>query len=108
MKTIATGQLSICPSVQDAFDVLGRKWTGLIVHLLSGGERHFCEMEKAVPALSARMLAARIKELEEEGIVLRTVHASSPVRVTYQLTEKGRDLIPVMAGIEEWARKWAD
>jgi DNA-binding HxlR family transcriptional regulator len=57
--------------------------------------------------MSARMLTERIKEMEAEGIVSRTVHASAPVRVTYDLTEKGRGLIPVMQGIESWAQRWS-
>jgi DNA-binding HxlR family transcriptional regulator len=58
--------------------------------------------------MSARMLTERIKELESEEIVIRTVHTDSPVRVVYGLSEKGRALVPVMRGIETWARKWSD
>ena len=52
------------------------------------------------------MLAARMKELEGAGLVSRTVDTGSPVRVLYALTEKGRQLVPVMRGIEAWAREW--
>jgi DNA-binding HxlR family transcriptional regulator len=52
------------------------------------------------------MLAARMKDLEAAGIVRREVQTSSPVRVVYSLTEKGRALIPVMGGIASWARAW--
>jgi DNA-binding HxlR family transcriptional regulator len=98
---------ALCPTVERAFEVLGRKWSGLIVRELSAGPRHFCELEQGIPAMSARMLTERIKELEAEGIVNRTVHTAAPVRVTYALTEKGRALIPVMRGIEAWAQTWA-
>jgi len=98
----------LCPAVERAFDVLGRKWTGLIIRELSGGPRHFCDMEKGIPALSARMLTERMKELEAEGIVCRTVDTGTPVRTSYELTEKGRALIPVMKGIERWARSWSE
>jgi DNA-binding HxlR family transcriptional regulator len=97
----------LCPEVEKAFDVLGRKWTGLIIRELSGGPRHFCDMERGIPALSARMLTERMKELEAEGIVCRTVDTGTPVRTSYELTEKGRALIPVMRGIEQWARAWS-
>jgi DNA-binding HxlR family transcriptional regulator len=96
----------LCPAVEKAFDVLGRKWTGLIIRELSGGPRHFCDMEKGIPTLSARMLTERMRELEAAGIVRRTVDTGTPVRTSYELTEKGRALIPVMRGIEQWARAW--
>ena len=98
----------LCPAVEKAFDVLGRKWTGLIIRELSGGSRHFCDMEKGIPSLSARMLTERMRELEAAGIVQRTVETGSPVRTSYELTEKGRALIPVMRGIEQWARAWSE
>jgi DNA-binding HxlR family transcriptional regulator len=98
---------ALCPVVERAFEVLGRKWAGLIVRELSAGSRHFCELEKGIPSVSARMLTERIKELEAEGIVSRTVHTAAPVRVTYALTGKGRALIPVMQGIESWAQRWS-
>jgi DNA-binding HxlR family transcriptional regulator len=92
---------ALCPTVERAFEVLGRKWTGLIVRELSAGPRHFCELEQGIPSVSARMLTERIKELEAEGIVSRSVHTGTPVRVTYDLAEKGQALIPVMQGIEK-------
>jgi DNA-binding HxlR family transcriptional regulator len=98
----------LCPEVEKAFDVLGRKWAGLIIRELSAGPRHFCEMERGIPSVSARMLTGRMKELEAAGIVRRTVDIGTPVRTVYDLTEKGRALIPVMRGIEQWARTWSD
>ena len=93
--------------MEKAFDVLGRKWTGLIIRQLCDGPRHFCDVERGVSAVSARMLTERLKELEAAGIVTRTVDTGTPVRTTYQLTEKGRALIPVMRGIEQWALAWS-
>ena len=106
MDKTATALPALCPTVERAFDILGKKWSGLIIRELSAGSRHFCELEKGIPLMSARMLTERIKELESEAIVTRTVHTDSPVRVVYGLTEKGRALIPVMRGIETWARQW--
>jgi DNA-binding HxlR family transcriptional regulator len=96
----------VCPSVERAFELLGRKWAGLIVHVLSRGPRYFCEVEQAIGAMSARMLAARMKELMAEGLVRRTVKTGSPVRVQYSLTAKGKALEPALRGVEQWARKW--
>ena len=92
--------------MERAFNLLGRKWTGLVIHALAEASRHFCEVEKAIPGVSARVLAARLRELEAEGLVARTVHTGTPVRVSYALTVKGRALVPVMRGIERWALAW--
>ena len=98
----------LCPAVEKAFDVLGRKWTGLIIRELSAGPRHFCDVERGISSVSARMLTERMKELEAASIVRRIVDTGTPVRTTYELTEKGRALIPVMRGIEHWALTWTD
>ncbi len=98
---------ALCPSVERAFEVLTRKWTGLIIRELSGGSRHFCDLEKGIPAVSARMLTERMKELEAEKVITRTVLTGSPVRVVYDLTDKGRALVPIMHGIEVWAHQWS-
>ena len=96
----------VCSSVERAFALLGRKWAGLIVHVLADGPRYFSEVQQAIGSLSARMLAARVKELEAEGLVRRTVETGSPVRVRYSLTEKGRALEPALGAVEQWARRW--
>jgi DNA-binding HxlR family transcriptional regulator len=96
----------LCPSVEAAFGLLGKKWTGLIIHSLLEKDRYFCELEEAIPALSARVLTLRMRELECEGLVTRSVTAHSPVRVSYALTPKGRALGPVLDGIAEWAYAW--
>lgn len=96
----------LCPSVEAAFGLLGKKWTGLIIHRLLERDLYFCELEEAIPALSARVLTVRMRELESEGLVRRNVSTHSPVRVSYALTEKGRSLGPVLKGIAEWATAW--
>ena len=106
MKEKITVVPTLCASVESAFNLLGRKWVGLVVHVLASGPLHFSELEDAIPGVSARMLTERIRELEEAGIVTRTVRAGPPVRVVYALSDKGRALVPVMAGIEKWARAW--
>jgi DNA-binding HxlR family transcriptional regulator len=95
-----------CPRVEAAFSLLSRKWTGLIIRALISSPLHFCELEKSLPALSARVLALRMRELEDSGIVHRGLSDSSPPRARYELTEKGRDLEPVIAGIAAWATRW--
>jgi DNA-binding HxlR family transcriptional regulator len=97
---------SLCPRVQTAFQLLGKKWTGLILHELAAGERCFMALERAVPLLSSRMLALRMKELESAGLVDRLVEPGPPLRVVYQLTPKGQALQPVLEGLADWARHW--
>ena len=92
--------------MEKAFNLLAKKWAGLVIRELSAGPRHFADLERGIPSVSARVLAERVKELEAVGLLTRTVHTESPVRVTYALTEKGRALVPVMNGIEKWARTW--
>jgi DNA-binding HxlR family transcriptional regulator len=95
---------TLCPRVEAAFELLAKKWVGLIVFSLSEGEMHFGELKAAIPSLSARVLSQRMRDLEEAELVVRSVSEASPVRVSYRLTEKGRGLAPVMRGIADWAR----
>ena len=98
----------VCPTIEHAFSVLGKKWTGLIIHVLGDCPVRFSEMLREVPELSSRLLAQRLRELETEGIVRRTVIPEKPVKVEYSLTEKGQSLIPVMQGVADWAHRWYD
>lgn len=100
-------EAALCPKVQAAFDLMSRKWTGLIMRELLAGERCFSELARAVPSLSARMLALRMRELEAAGILVRVVSPGPPLRVSYSLTEKGRALRPVLEGLASWARRWS-
>lgn len=70
------------------------------------GVTQFSGLRESVPGLSDRMLSERLKELEAEGIVLRTVIPEMPVRITYALTEKGRALSDVLDAISLWAERW--
>jgi DNA-binding HxlR family transcriptional regulator len=95
-----------CPKYHRAVELIGRRWTGAILRALMSGVSRFSELCDTVPGLSDRMLAERLKELEAEGIVLRTVVPDTPVRVEYSLTDKGRDLEAVMQAVSGWAERW--
>jgi len=97
---------AFCPVYQRTVELIGRRWTGSIVRALMSGVTRFSDICVTVPGLSDRMLAERLKELEVEGIVLRTVLAETPVRVEYSLTDKGRDLNSVMIAVSGWAERW--
>lgn len=96
----------MCPRFENAFELLGKRWTGLIIRTLLNGQNRFSDIEEAIPNMSARMLTERFKELEKEGISIRKVYPETPVRIEYELTEKGRDLQSAMDEIQKWAEKW--
>ena len=98
-----------CPFYHEAVELIGRRWTGAIVAvLLDHGPLRFSEIAQAVPELSDRLLSERMKELEARGIVERRVSDCTPVKVSYELTEKGRQLAPAMAELKAWADRWLD
>src|SRR5437763_16849442 len=97
---------SICPRYEHAIQLLGKRWTGLLLDALMEGPRRFCELTATVEGLSDRVLSDRLRELEVEGVVERIVYPQIPVRVEYKLTEKGLALKPVVEAIHEWAEKW--
>ena len=96
-----------CPAYTRAIEIIGRRWTGAIVRSLLSGSTRFSEILVAVPGLSDRLLSQRLKELESEGIVERCVTPTTPVRVDYRLTEKGRSLGGVVHEVVRWADTWA-
>ncbi|HEX2039461.1 MAG TPA: helix-turn-helix domain-containing protein [Acidimicrobiales bacterium] len=103
------GELSaFCPRYHRAVEIIGRRWTGAIIRALLAGRTRFSEVVDAVPGLSDRLLSERLKELEAEGIVERLVAPTTPVRVEYRLTEKGRALVPVVEAVSAWAEHWME
>lgn len=96
----------ICPRFEKTFEMLGKRWSGLIIRILLDGPCRFGEIEQAIPGLSDRMLAERLKELEQEGIVTREVFAEIPVRIEYGLTEKGYALAHALDPVQQWAERW--
>jgi DNA-binding HxlR family transcriptional regulator len=97
---------SFCPRYHHAVELIGRRWTGAIIRMLLPGSARFNALRAAVPDISDRMLAERLRELETEGIITRTVIPDVPVRVEYELTTKGRALEGVVLAIAKWAEGW--
>ncbi len=93
-------------SVAGAAEIVGSKWTVLIVHDLSEGPRRFTELEHSCAGISPRTLAERLRWLEAEGIVVRRSYAESPPRVEYELTEKGEALLPVVDAMRRFGHEW--
>lgn len=89
-------------------EIIGRRWTGAIIRSMLAGASRYSEIVAAVPGLSDRLLSERLKELEAEGIVVRSVTPSTPVRIDYTLTDKGRALASVVREVANWAAQWGD
>jgi DNA-binding HxlR family transcriptional regulator len=96
----------VCPYFHEAVELLGKRWTGAVVHALLAGPMRFSELTHAVPHISDRLLSMRLKELEACGIVARQVYEEPPLRVEYELTSKGRALEPAVTAIRAWACEW--
>lgn len=95
-----------CPHFHHAIEIVGRRWSGVIIRSMLAGETRFSGIAAAVPGLSDRLLAERLKELEAEGIVVREVTPETPVRIDYRLTDKGRALGAVIDAVSNWAHEW--
>lgn len=98
-------ETALCPRLSKALDLIGKRWTALIIYQLLEGPQRFNAIEAALP-VSGRLLSERLKELEKEGIVERNVFSEVPIRVEYSLTEKGRSLEATVREIEEWSKNW--
>ncbi len=99
-------ETAFCPYYHRAVELIGRRWTGAILRAMMSGVGRFSDLTQTVPGLSDRMLAERLRELEAEGIVLRTVIPETPVRIEYSLTDKGRALEAAVQAVSGWAEKW--
>jgi DNA-binding HxlR family transcriptional regulator len=96
----------LCTRFHRASELIGRRWTGAILFVLLARRCRFATLSAAIPDITDRMLSDRLRELEAEGIVERTVVPDTPVRVEYALTRKGRGLAAAINAITEWAHKW--
>jgi len=103
---MASLDLHVCTVFHYAIELIGKRWTGAILTVMRQGATRFCEIREGIPGISDRLLAERLKELEEHGIVGRTVTDARPPQVAYHLTEKGEALGPVLDSVSQWAEKW--
>ena len=87
-------------------EIIGAKWTALIVHDLSEGPRRFSQLEHACPGISPRTLVERLRMLEQEGLVRRYSFPESPPHVEYELTDKGAALLPIIAEMRRFGHSW--
>ena len=99
---------ALCPRFHRAVELIGRRWTGALLRMLMDGRRRYSDLKGAVPDISDRMLSERLRELEAEGLVRRIVTPDTPVRVEYELTEKGLSLRAPLSAISAWASEWIE
>ena len=96
---------ALCARFHRASELIGRRWTGAIIFLLLKQTCRFATLRNAIPDITDRMLSERLQELEDEGLVDRSVIPDTPVRVEYALTKKGKSLAEPIAAIAAWAEK---
>lgn len=87
-----------------ALEILGQKWTALLIRDLYDGPKGFCELERTVQGINPRTLSQRLDELEQHQIVIRKTTSGTPNRCEYRLTKKGQDLIPILRQMAEWGK----
>jgi DNA-binding HxlR family transcriptional regulator len=104
----AGARARVCPHFHAAVELIGRRWAGAILYALAERPHYFTELSLVVPGLSDRLLSQRLRELEAEGLVARSVEVGNGARprVSYALTEKGRALVPVLRDLRDWAGEW--
>ncbi|SEF16730.1 winged helix-turn-helix transcriptional regulator [Jiangella alba] len=95
-----------CP-VEVTVDVIGGRWTPVILAHLKEGVHRYGELRRRMPDLTEKMLTQRLRELERAGLVARTVHDGVPAPVSYDLTGEGRSLAPVLEALYTWGEEHA-
>jgi len=96
-----------CPT-EVALEIVGGKWKLVILERLVNGVRRFGELQRAMPSVTARMLTRQLRELEADGLVLRTVYTQVPPKVEYSLTDVGRSLEPLLGHLRKWGEWYRD
>ena len=96
-------------SMEAALHILGGKWKGVILyHLLKDGTMRFSELFRTLKGVNQRLLTKQLRELEEDGLISRTVFAVVPPRVEYALTDEGKTLYELIMGLSVWGREWLE
>jgi DNA-binding HxlR family transcriptional regulator len=96
----------VCSRFHKAVELIGGRWTGAIIQTLLQGKTRYALIKAAIPDITDRMLSERLRSLESEELLTRRVVPESPVRVEYELTEKGRSLETSLNEIGAWAERW--
>jgi DNA-binding HxlR family transcriptional regulator len=100
-------EFELCPRFEKAVSILSQRWTTLILFQLTAGPQRFCTMTDKL-GVSGKTLSERLKDLEQQGFITRTVYPETPVLIEYALTKKGMALTPIMKEIEDWSTEWVE
>lgn len=111
MNSVPDGTSSSCEessktcdgALARAFHFLGKRWNGVILGTLTNGSSGFAELKRNVAGISDSVLSERLSELQEAGLILRSVEPGPPVAVSYTLSDTGSALIPAMHALSTWA-----
>lgn len=95
-----------CP-VEVTMEVLGGKWTAVVLAHVKEAPRRFSELRRLIPDVSEKMLTQRLRSLEVDGLLKRTVVSNTPPHVVYDLTPAGRSLSPALQALYDWGQDWA-
>lgn len=99
-------QPGFCSRFHKAIELIGSRWSGAILRVLLAGPARYADIRSQIPDINDRMLSERLKELEREGLAERRVIPETPVKVEYELTEKGRALEKALRAVAVWAEEW--
>jgi DNA-binding HxlR family transcriptional regulator len=95
-----------CPSYRATIELVGRRWNGAIIMAAERGARRYSEFLAAIPGISERLLAQRLRELEDAEIVVREVIATRPVQIVYTLSPRGAELVRALQPLIGWGERW--
>lgn len=104
MKNQACHSSDGCP-IEVSLEVIGGMWKTLIIRELIGGTRRYSELHRALRPVTHKMLAQQLRELENDGVIVRTVYPQVPPKVEYSLSILGKQLIPLMGAMKDWGEK---
>jgi DNA-binding HxlR family transcriptional regulator len=96
-----------CPTFQATIELVGRRWNGAVIMAANEGARRFKEFRAAIPDISERLLAQRLHELEDAGILVRDVIAARPVQIFYSLSKRGKELVAALEPLIDWGERGA-
>lgn len=100
-------EINECP-VAKTLDLIGERWTILLLRdLLRQGPRRFQDFQESLPGIAPNTLSARLKALEDNGLVRRQIYSERPPRLEYVLTDKGKSLGPILKALRDWGAKHA-
>jgi DNA-binding HxlR family transcriptional regulator len=103
--------IKVCPYLESCFEILGRRWNGLIIHYLSNCPEftaHFSDMKRDLKAITPRSLSLKLTELAEYDLIVKKVTKGTPITITYHLSEKGQQLALALQPIQAWAQQYIE